>query len=80
MVGKSKIITICDEKGWETVAFQCWFLLSEIYCLERKKKKKAQSSEVPLAFFSLTRAKVQHILPWVAWDGWDLDGSNILSL
>lgn len=45
-----------------------------------KKKKKAQSSEVPLAFFSLTRAKVQHILPRVAWDGWDLDGSNILSL
>ena len=30
VVGKSKIITICDERGWETVAFQCWLLLSEI--------------------------------------------------
>ena len=45
-----------------------------------EEKKKAQSKEVPLAFFSLTRAEVQHILPRVAWDGWDLDGSNILSL
>lgn len=43
-------------------------------------KKKSLSYSVPLAFFSLTSAKVQHILPRVAWDGWDSEGSNILSL
>lgn len=78
VVGNVHGVIICDELGWEIVEFYCWLLSSKISFLE--KKNHSGLSYVFWLSLSLPSAEVQHILPRVAWDGWNSDGSNLLSL